>query len=116
MTENQKLAAIAGVAALATAGACYFSGKSSNESLTCGAGVGLLAGTVAFLARRAQAQEALPNRVSKEAIEHGYGALTPPVLRLLSKVNSTELYAPRQIGGWVIGDVPANEYEVRQLP
>lgn len=105
---------IAGAAAALTVGACYFSGRSFGEALGCGLGVGAVAGVTAkVLSDRGALARA---NVSKSDIEHGYGALKPPALRMLAQINSSALFAPRQIDGWVIGEVPANEYAVHQLP
>jgi hypothetical protein len=116
MSPEAKTALTIGAAAfgLAAAGVAL-TGRSTSTSLACGAIVGAAAWGFASYREPVLAATARPN-ISKYEIEHGYGSLTPPALRLLSRVNSDDLFAPQTTNGWVIGDVPANEYEVRQLP
>lgn len=95
-------------------------GRSFGTALAVGAAAGVAGGVGTALLLQPETSPQLAsffaraNRVSKAEIEHGFGALQPPALRLLSKINSDELFAPRTFDGWVIGDVPANEYEVAQ--
>lgn len=122
MTWSQRTALVYGASFLGAWAFARYRGRALPDTLTdtilhgVVIGTGLNAGLWVLLDSgwvELPALTARPN-ATKEQIEHGMGSLTPRAVEYLAQINADDLFRPLEQDGWVIGDVPANEYLVEQ--